>query len=201
LNRSILSAQRGLAGQVSNPVQNAMVKGLPTSQYFPAATSKAASDSWSPRISSSHPINDLPILIRSSVDPGVGLMLRVPAMRVILVAANHRAAPGSRWLNEMDFAKANLMEFVRAGNADVPAEACYVRVRGNCGRRSNSNRVFPVQKRNDDGDSSRSEKPYCRSSLQTAFAHASGRSTDSSGHLKRRRSKNDVRPLPTNEDR
>jgi hypothetical protein len=47
----------------------------------------------------------------------------------------------------MDFAKANLMEFVRAGNADV---ARWGLLRG---RQSNLNRVFPVQKRNDDGDS------------------------------------------------
>src|SRR5580700_1393766 len=33
----------GCAGQVSNPEQNAMVKGFPTSQHLAAATSKATS--------------------------------------------------------------------------------------------------------------------------------------------------------------
>ena len=38
---------------------------------------------------------------------------------------NHRAAPGSRWLNEIVFAKARLMEPVRLGNANVAARAIF----------------------------------------------------------------------------
>jgi hypothetical protein len=45
-----------LLGQVSNPEQNAIVKGFATSQYLPAAISKVASDNSSQNISSSESI-------------------------------------------------------------------------------------------------------------------------------------------------
>jgi hypothetical protein len=50
------------AGQVSNPEQNAIVNGFPTSPYFPAATSNATSGSSSLSICSSRSIVDSIIL-------------------------------------------------------------------------------------------------------------------------------------------
>jgi hypothetical protein len=58
------------AGQVSNPVQNAIVKGFPTSPYFAAAISSAASGNSSLSICSSRSIVgffilSLPSFVRS----------------------------------------------------------------------------------------------------------------------------------------
>jgi hypothetical protein len=57
------------AGQVSNPEQNAIVNGFPTSPYFPAAISKATSGSSSLSIPSS--INSGAIDPLISFDPFV----------------------------------------------------------------------------------------------------------------------------------
>jgi len=50
---------RPYAGHVSNPEQNARVKGFPPSQYLPAATSKAASGSSGLSVSSSQSIKSV----------------------------------------------------------------------------------------------------------------------------------------------